>query len=135
MKLIRLFKNFDESTFSVDVKDINFSFYKPPQHLGHVSVKNGRLEWLLPIEYEDWGVKIGDVIIKSMHLIIEIDNGDENYEDYITIPEDLLTPEQFETNISNIENGEIFISSIDIEMNYSLDPKEWYFEITLGNKI
>jgi len=130
---MKLFENFDESsTFLVDVEDINFSFYRPPQHWEYISIINGHLEWHLSIEYKDWGIRIGDVIIKSMHLTIERDNGNENYEDDIIIPEDTLTPEQFETNISNVKNGEIFISSIDINMNYSLDPKEWHFEITLG---
>jgi hypothetical protein len=108
--------------------------YDEPKEIYPANVIGGDAEWSLDIRATKWGLELGDngAYIKSMTLTIEYEDtsAEEEVQKIIEVPGESLNLENITTEVHEFP---LYLNSIDISMNGSMDPKDWKLTIHIGN--
>ena len=147
MKRIKPFGNISESasdtlvyrtkiaTYSRSGAPTSIDFYDEPKSLYMARVIDGTAEWTIDLDYRSWGIDLGSngVRLKSLSMTIEMDDphtGDPE-EDTIELTESDF---DYDTFAVEVHRFPLELTSIEVHMNQSEDPKLWKITLHLGKE-
>lgn len=147
MKRIKPFGNISESasdtlvyrtkiaTYSRSGAPTSIDFYDEPKSLYMARVIDGTAEWTIDLDYRSWGIDLGSngVRLKSLSMTIEMDDphtGDPE-EDTIELTESDF---DYDTFTVEVHRFPLELTSIEVHMNQSEDPKLWKITLHLGKE-
>lgn len=147
MKRIKPFGNISESasdtlvyrtkiaTYTRSGAPTSIDFYDEPKSLYMARVIDGTAEWTIDLDYRSWGIDLGSngVRLKSLSMTIEMDDphtGDPE-EDTIELTESDF---DYDTFTVEVHRFPLELTSIEVHMNQSEDPKLWKITLHLGKE-
>ena len=133
---IKLFEQFNEEKYmfesNIKKDKVEIYLYRAPKDSESMAVIDGKIRWELPLEFSKNGIEMSqEAFITSLDLLVETE--DENrgvVKEEIKIPEGTFKLKQFETVIRNFP---LYMDEININMNYSKNPKDWQIEMIIGS--
>lgn len=120
------------STYPNLYTGVTIDFYNEPDELYGVNVIDGTVNWTIEMNHNKRGIEFGEASIKSMELTLEMEDKISGEESTDTIS---LSESDFDSGAIRTElNGfPLYVSSIEIQMNGSSDPKMWKITLNIGN--
>jgi hypothetical protein len=100
------------------------SVYKAPEPL---NITQGQITWEIKIAPNKRGLTIEDIRIKSLNIILEHEETEE--ETPMDISQEELDPLKTTYELNRFP---LYLKDISITMNGSMEPKDWEIELTIG---
>jgi len=112
---------------------VSVDIYNSPDQWQSPYVLGGILEWTLDISYRDSGIEVGSAYLKSLGLLLEVEDpqtGEIGDEFEIELgPDDI----SWENTSSTIGKPDWYLNAIEIDMQNSPDPQNWKYSLDIGN--
>lgn len=100
------------------------SVYKSPEPL---NLTQGEITWEIKIDSNKRGLTIEDIRIKSLNIILEHEETEEEIP--MKISQEELDPLKTTYELNHFP---LYLKDISITMNGSMEPKDWEIELTIG---